>query len=232
MKNQHNPQRTFLERGGVRTLFAALLAAGALFCGAQNASAQKTQGKEKQEEMVDLSDLSLAENILLPDVNEKQAPFIRNYMNREAQGLKAKGYKVETARNGEVVIASIPADELFAPNDTTLLPGAAKVLEPFLPYFRIYGKFRLVMAMHSDNTGSGDYLLNLTEKRIIALYDFFDSHASQTDMLQGYPMADSEPAADNKDGNSTREGRKANRRLEIYIVPGPMLLMEAKTKKL
>ena len=84
--------------------------------------------------------------------------------------------------------------------------------------------------MHSDDTGSNDYLYGLTEKRIIALYDYFDQHAAQTDMLQGYPMADSDPLKDSP--NTSREGRAANRRLEIFIVPGPMLILDAKNKKL
>ena len=84
--------------------------------------------------------------------------------------------------------------------------------------------------MHSDDTGSNDYLYGLTEKRIIALYDYFDQHAAQTDMLQGYPMADSDPLKDYP--NTSREGRAANRRLEIFIVPGPMLILDAKNKKL
>ena len=183
-----------------------------------------------QEQLVDLSELSIDETLMLPDVPDKQAPYIKSYMHREAQALQKMGYKVETMRHGEVVIATIPADELFAPNDTVLLHSAAELLKPFLPYFRTHGKFKVILAMHSDDTGSGDYLYSLTEKRIVALYDYFDTHAAQTDMLQGYPMADSDPLRDTP--NTTSAGRKANRRLEIFIVPGPMLIMDAKSKKI
>lgn len=195
---------------------------------AADAYAQKKDGT--QEQLVDLSELTIDETLMLPDVPEKQAPYIKSYMHREAQALQKMGYKVETMRQGEVVIATIPADELFAPNDTTLLPGAAELLKPFLPYFRTHGKFKVVLAMHSDDTGSGDYLYGLTEKRIVSLYDYFDRHAAQTDMLQGYPMADSDPLRNTP--NTTAAGRKANRRLEIFIVPGPMLIMDAKSKKI
>ena len=133
-------------------------------------------------------------------------------------------------RKGEVVIASVPAAELFAPNDTVLLPSAYDKLKPFLPYFRTHGKFKVILAMHSDDTGSDKYLYALTEKRIVALYNYFDTYASQTDMLQGYPMADSEPLPDTP--NNTMANRSKNRRLEIFIVPGPILISEAKTKKI
>ena len=133
-------------------------------------------------------------------------------------------------RKGEVVIASVPASELFAPNDTLLLPSASDKLKPFLPYFRTHGKFMVILAMHSDNTGSDDYLYALTEKRILALYNYFDNAASQTDMLQGYPMAGSEPLPHTP--NNTMANRNKNRRLEIFIVPGPILISEAKTKRI
>jgi len=192
------------------------------------AAAQKKDAS--QEQLVDLSELTLDETLMLPDVPAKQTAYVAGYMKREAQALHKMGYKVETMRNGEVVIATIPADALFAPNSVSLLPSAADKLKPFLPYFRTHGKFKVILAMHSDNTGSPQYLYDITERRILALYEYFDSHAAQTDMLQGYPMADSEPVKNT--GNNSYSNRRTNRRLEIYIVPGPMLIMEAKSKKL
>lgn len=202
---------------------ALILPVSAIHCSAQKKDAS-------QEQLVDLSELTLDETLMLPDVPEKQAPYVTSYMKREAQALHKLGYKVETTRHGEVVIATIPADKLFAPNDSTLLPGAAIELKPFLPYFRTHGKFKVILAMHSDDTGSDSYLYELTERRILALYGYFDEHAAQTDMLQGYPMADSEPVKDTP--NTSYANRRTNRRLEIYIVPGPMLIMEAKAKKI
>ena len=193
-------------------------------------SAHAQKKDNSQEQLVDLSELTLDETLLLPDVPAKQSVYVTAYMKREAKALQKMGYKVETTRKGEVVIATIPADLLFAPNDTTLLQSASEQLQPFLPYFRSHGKFKVILAMHSDDTGSNEYLYSLTENRIIALYDYFDQHAAQTDMLQGYPMADSDPLKDNP--NTSRKGRHANRRLEIFIVPGPILILDAKNKKL
>lgn len=214
-------QKCFCRQFPVMAVLFLLLAVGNLH--AQNKDSSN-------EQMVDLSELTLEETLLLPDVPNKYAGYIKDYMKREAQALQKLGYKVETTRQGEVVIATIPADQLFAPNDTLLLPTAPEVLKSFLPYFRSHGRFKVILVMHSDDTGSNDYLYSLTEKRIVSLYDYFDEHAAQTDMLQGYPMADSDPL----DGvrNTSREGRKANRRLEIFIVPGPVLIVDAKNKKL
>lgn len=200
----------------------------ALLLAPLGAAAQKSAAT--QEPLVDLSELSLDETLMLPAVSQKEASYIKAYMMREAQALQKMGYKVETTRKGEVVIATIPSDDLFLPNDTTLRLDADKLLRPFLPYFRTHGKFKVILAMHSDDTGSPDYLYSLTEKRIVSLYDYFDSHAAQTDMLQGYPMADSDPVRGID--NTTSTGRRTNRRLEIFIVPGPVLIVDAKSKKL
>lgn len=203
-----------------------VLMAGTLAC--VPAAAQKTDNSTQQ--LYDLSELTLDETLMIPEVPQKQKDYIKAYMKREAQALQKMGYKVETMRKGEVVIASVPAAELFAPNDTVLLPSAYDKLKPFLPYFRTHGKFKVILAMHSDDTGSDKYLYALTEKRIVALYNYFDTYASQTDMLQGYPMADSEPLLDTP--NNTMANRSKNRRLEIFMVPGPILISEAKTKKI
>lgn len=204
----------------------AFVAGGVLLCNMR----MEAQGSDPQQQLVDLSELSLEETLMIPDVPDKYASDIKKYMRREAQALQKMGYKVETTRKGEVIIATIPADMLFAPNDTVLMESAATQLKSFLPYFRTHGKFKVILAMHSDDTGSGDYLYGLTEKRIVALYDYFDTHAAQTDMLQGYPMADSDPLRNTP--NTTADGRRANRRLEIFIVPGPILIMDAKSKKI
>ncbi len=194
---------------------------------ALSAYAQKTDSTQQQ--LVDISELTLDDTLMFPDVPEKQQDYIRAYMKREAQSLVKLGYTVETTRKGEVLIVTIPASDLFAPNDTALLKTADARLRPILPFFQTHGRFKVILAMHSDDTGSPDYLEKLTEDRIVSLYNYFDTYARQTDMLQGYPMADSEPLPNTP--NTSIKNRARNRRLEIYIVPGPGLITEAKGKR-
>lgn len=173
-------------------------------------------------------ELTLEQTLTRPEVPAAQKATVKSMMLREAKALQKLGFKVETMRGGEVVIASVPAAKLFAPNDTVLLGGASGQLNHFLPYFRTPGRFKVVLAMHSDDSGSEQYLYGLTEKRIVALYDYFDRYAAQTDALQGYPMADTQPLVP----NNSIHNRIDNRRLEIYLIPGDMLIVEAKSKKI
>lgn len=172
-------------------------------------------------------EMTIEQTLAVPEVPSKLNAFVKGYMKREALALLKAGYKVETMRKGEIVIATIPTDKLFEPNDTALSKSAASLLKPFLPYFRVPGKFKVILALHTDDSGSDTYLSSLSEKRIVSLYDYFDSNASDTESLTGYPMAANEPLKD----NNSRSNRAENRRLEIYIVPDKVLIEEMKKSK-
>jgi len=172
-------------------------------------------------------EMTIEQALAVPVVPAKQAAFVKGYMKREALALHKAGYKIETMRKGEIVIATIPTDRLFAPNDTVLMKSASTLLKPFLPYFKVAGKFKVILALHTDDSGSDSYLTSLSEKRIVALYDYFDSNAANTDLLTGYPIAANEPLKD----NNSRDNRAENRRLEIYIVPSNGLIEEMKKSR-
>lgn len=174
-------------------------------------------------EDVDEPELTLEQALELPAVPSKASAYVKNYMKREAQALHKLGYKVETMRKGEIVIVTIPTDKLFGPNATELLPSAASELKNFLPYFRKVDKFKVVLAMHTDDSGSDTYLETLCSERILSLYDYFDTNATNTDSLVGYPIAASDPLVE----NNSRAHRSTNRRLEIYIMPGTALIQDA-----
>lgn len=202
-------------------IVAAFLAASL----AGNLSAQISEEKTSTE--IPAEELTLEQALSIPEVPSKQNAFVKGYMKREALALHKAGYKVETMRKGEIVIATIPTDRLFAPNDTALLKTASSLLRPFLPYFKVPGRFKVILALHTDDSGSDRYLTGLAEKRIVALYDYFDSNASDTGSLTGYPMAANEPLKE----NTSRSNRAENRRLEIYIVPDNGLIREMKASK-
>lgn len=172
-------------------------------------------------------DLTIEQALSAPQVPSKQHSAVKDYMKREALALHKAGYKVETMRKGEIVIATIPTDQLFAPNDTLLMESSGSILHPFLPYFKVPGKFKVVLSLHTDDSGSEAYLSSLAEKRIVALYDYFDSNASNTDSLIGYPTAANEPLKE----NNSRANRSENRRLEIYIIPNMGLIDELKKSR-
>lgn len=162
-----------------------------------------------------------------PTVPNKHAGVLRRVMTAKAQTLIDEGYNVELMRDDQVIAVTIQLDKLFKPNEVELLETANKLLKPFTDFTRHYGKYKLLLAVHSDDTGSQGYRSWLCEHRIVSLYDFFDSHGSTPAMVYGYPLGHEQPIAD----DNSRANRALNRRLEIFIVPGPELISNLKNRK-
>ncbi|MCM1448923.1 MAG: OmpA family protein [Clostridiales bacterium] len=161
-----------------------------------------------------------------PTIPTKRIGAVTDHMARKLQSLIDHGYDVELERDDQVIMVTIPLDNLFAPNGTSLIDSASKLLEPFIDYMRHYGKYKLLLAVHSDDTGSDTYRKELCEQRILSLYEFFERRGPSPSMLYGYAMGHDHPLVD----DNSRKNRSLNRRLELYIVPGPELIANKKKK--
>lgn len=170
----------------------------------------------------------LKEDINTPAISNKLKEPISTYMLAQARRLKNAGFKVETMRKGEVIVVTMSTDKMFAPNDTVLFQNIEVRLKRFLPYLKTPGMFKIILAAHSDDTGSDVYQLHLTEARIMALYDFFDMHGADTSGIIGYPLGSAKPMVP----NDTRKNRSINRRIEIYIIPDSGIISLAEQKRL
>lgn len=179
----------------------------------------------------ELDELEFTEMIHSVPLDEKAAALIRKFQDKEAYerilknyGLKKNGCNVETYRNKEVLLITIPASKLFAPNETEVRKDVGALLNPIKRYLKDPDMYRVMMVMHTDNTGSEAYREKLTAERSEALFDWFDDQNLDTTYLFTYAFADDEPLVE----NNTMENRAKNRRLEIYLVPGEKMLEQAK----
>ena len=102
---------------------------------------------------------------------------------------------------------TIPCDELFAPNDTVLHPEKLKGLLPYLHQPQLY---KMLVAVHSDNTGSRNMPMPLTESRVSAIADYLIQASGGNDdiLLVPYAQGMDEPLT----SNDRRENRRKNRR--------------------
>jgi len=172
----------------------------------------------------DIYDLSLDENLELPEIkNSKQADKIQDFQLDMAVAFKKSNYDVEIMRDDEVIVITIPASQLFDANDTVLNQIGQERLKPFLRMIKNPGFYKLLLVMHSDNTGSEMYTLNLTRQRVNAVFDWFDENGS-VDYVVPYALGDTDPLVD----NNSVDNRKRNRRLEIYLVPEKTMIQQAK----
>ena len=109
-----------------------------------------------KKQAVDIYDLSIDDNIAMPQL-EKQADEIKKFQYSQAIALQKNKQHVEMTREGEVIIITISASQLFSPNDTVLSDLGKQTLKPFLKYLDTPGMYKMLLVMHHDNTGSDRY---------------------------------------------------------------------------
>ena len=163
----------------------------------------------------------------------KQAPLIKKFQEKEATRLlnnnynpKKNGCNIETMRSGEVIIITIPTDLLFLPNEKTLIDDCDNFLSPIQRYLKTPDFYRVLLVMHTDDTGSETYTDELSLDRVDAVFDWFETHNTNTTYLFPTASGASEPLFGTK--NNTVKNRAKNRRLEIYLIPGEEMLRQAK----
>lgn len=130
---------------------------------------------------------------------------------------------VEAFRNKEVLLVTIPAHLLFAPNMTELRNDAGDYLSPIRRYLKDPDMYRVMLVMHTDNTGSEPYREQLTTDRVNAVFDWFEESGSDTRYLFSYSLGDDMPLRQ----NDSMDNRDKNRRLEIYLLPGKKMVEQA-----
>ncbi len=222
-------------RNRSKTFFKLLLIASLLaapFLGVE-AQAQKQKQITVQSENVrddNLDDMSFVEMINSVEIDGKSADLIRKFQDKEGRNRlhnreynSTNGCTVETYRNKEVLLVTIPASKLFMPNETTLRQGAGALLSPIKRYLKDPDMYRVLMVMHTDNTGSEAYRDNITEERAEAVFDWFRDQHVNTKYLFPYAYGDEMPLVE----NNTMENRSRNRRLEIYLMPGRRMVEQA-----
>lgn len=181
-----------------------------------------------QAQSEDVLDLSLSENIIVPEVNKRAKPYIDAAMDQIRRHFVKAGLKTTTLRDGEVVCVTIPCSTLFGPGSVELKNSSAEILRQFSVTLREPGKYKLLVAVHTDDTGDEMYSDSISAARANAIDDFMWEIAGQTDTnVIPYGIGKDDPVQP----NSSRSGREANRRVEFYIVPDRVLLQMAGMKK-
>lgn len=168
-------------------------------------------------------DMDLEQNLLTPIVGQGEHAAISRHMKNIGQSMVKKGYIVDMMRDDEIVLVTIPTDDLFLPNDTLLSPSAPAKFGPVIALLRDPEMYKVVYAVHTDNTGSAKYNSYLSHQRNNSIYDWLLTQVSEDLIVIPYEMGDSDPV----EPNDSRNGRAANRRVEIYLIPGPKMITNA-----
>lgn len=209
-----------------RHIFAAAIVACSLSCGIK-ASAQSYTDPYKGYSEETFMDMDFEPNLATPVVGAKEKPAIRKNILKVANSLKGK-FTVDLMREDEVFVVSIPAEDLFLPNDTLLNSGASRILSRLTAILADPMAYKIVLAMHTDDTGSETYREYLSTARLNSVYDWFmneidSGRLNERQLIIPFAMGGLMPVQP----NDTRSHRNENRRLEVYFIPGPSLIKAA-----
>ncbi|MCC8070729.1 MAG: OmpA family protein [Bacteroidales bacterium] len=174
-------------------------------------------------------DMEFEPNLATPVVPAKEKKAIVDYMARVAENMsRHKDLTVDLMREGEVMVVTVASDLLFLPNDTLLTPAAPGLLKPVLALMTDPMMYKIVLAMHTDDTGSEYYQELLSTSRLNSVYELVlkaidEGSISEELIVIPFALGSDEPLVP----NDTRRHRAENRRLEAYFIPGPKMIEQA-----
>ena len=139
------------------------------------------------------------------------------YMDRQEAELRAElqGTGVSVTRIGDNITLNMPGNVTFATDSSDLSPAFFDVLNSVGKVLVKFDQTVVEVAGHTDSTGSDAYNQALSERRASSVAQYLQSQDVDARRMITLGLGESMPVAD----NSTPDGRQANRRVEITMVP-------------
>ena len=153
--------------------------------------------------------------------------LIGNYMDKQAAEIERdiEGARVE--RVGEGIKITFDSGILFDVNKANLKYNSKTELTKLGTILNKYDDTNILLAGHTDATGSDQYNLELSRRRAQSVSDYLTIQNIITERftVQGY--GESDPIA----SNDTADGRAQNRRVEVAIWANEKLKKAAQKKQ-
>jgi outer membrane protein OmpA-like peptidoglycan-associated protein len=139
------------------------------------------------------------------------------YMDVQEAKLRQRleGTGVSVTRMGDNITLNMPSNITFALNSSDLNAQFFNALDGVSMVLKEYDKTVVEVAGHTDSSGSDQYNQSLSERRAQAVAGYLSSHGVKTQRLITIGAGEGHPVA----SNDTEQGRSANRRVELTIVP-------------
>ena len=141
------------------------------------------------------------------------------YMDKQERQMRERtaGTDVEVVRQGDDLLLNIPSGINFAYDSATVQPQFRGTLDKVAGVLSEYNRTYIDVYGHTDSTGSASYNQGLSERRAQSVADYLSTRGVQSARMATRGFGLSQPIA----SNETEEGRAANRRVEIKVVPIP-----------
>lgn len=144
------------------------------------------------------------------------------YMDKQKQDLEkvlapernAGSIQVEKL-NGDILRITMTDQTAFDFDSSRIKPGFYSTMNKVANVVNRYGKTYLTIVGHTDSVGSAQYNQKLSERRAQAVVQYFSGKGVIPERMAAEGRGETAPRA----SNATPEGRRLNRRVEVYIEP-------------
>jgi outer membrane protein OmpA-like peptidoglycan-associated protein len=136
-------------------------------------------------------------------------------LDRMAADIKAKIQGARVVRKGEVLDLTLPSDLVFDVGKDAVKTSARRTLASVAQILNRHPDTLVTIEGHTDSTGTAESNQALSEKRARRVFDILVKNGVHALRLSMRGYGELAPVAD----NSTPEGRRANRRVQMKIRP-------------
>lgn len=144
------------------------------------------------------------------------------YMDKQKQDLekalapeRTSGAIQVEEMQGDILRVTMTEQTAFEFDSARIKPGFNSTMDKISNVVNRYGKTHLTIVGHTDNVGTEQYNQGLSQRRAQAVAQYFGNQGVIQERLA--PEGKGEVAP--RSSNATPEGRRLNRRVEIYIEP-------------
>jgi len=154
--------------------------------------------------------------------------LIGKKMDQQAKDLKQAIPTAQVERVNEGINVTFESGLMFPINSYQISDTYKSDLTSAAEVFNKYPETNIVIEGHTDDTGSDETNMTLSQKRAEAVRDFFISKGVDAKRLQAKWYGETQP----KYPNTDEENRKKNRRVELAVVANEKMKEDAKKGKL
>ena len=140
--------------------------------------------------------------------------WIGDYMDEQAAEIDKDLENATVERVGEGIKITFDSGILFDSNEASLQPQARANLDDLAETLQKYPDTDIIIYGHTDSQGSEEWNLTLSRNRASSVAAYLSEQDLDPSRFTQIGMGETQPVAD----NSTPEGRRLNRRVELAIM--------------
>ncbi|MFT4937405.1 MAG: outer membrane protein OmpA-like peptidoglycan-associated protein [Paraglaciecola sp.] len=139
------------------------------------------------------------------------------YMDTQEAKLRKqlRGSGVSVERDGDSINLIMPGNITFASGNDNINQSFLSILDSVALVLKEFDQTLVVIAGHTDNTGSNALNQNLSERRAQSVSSYLNTAGIIRDRLEVIGFGETQPVA----SNETAAGKELNRRVELTLLP-------------